>query len=346
MKTLEEIADNPEAATISENLVLVADPFEYAKRKSILSQKKIDEVVQALQNKFVEGEGLVHRFRNDLMQLESQRTFVPYVPLHVFEKLGLLMVSRPALLVNQLQRLWRNRERIKKGMVLLPDEEKSAFEVAQYTHQWHQYVEKQGRYNPFQHLQKIPEYGIKVNLRKNPNACYPGYALYGWQEEIKIMDRIVKKLLLKIFETIEDARKEKKDFWDYYFGTDYFGHKVIGTSAYIDHMIAGLVFGSRSNWIPREDDPEDYRVSKREEGKNLRAKEYLLKYKHSNSTEAVQVQVTTFFEFLLDEFFYKDGHPLFRVRRDADLRQYRRQNSRLYDRMGKSMAEVLSFLPR
>ena len=110
-------------------------------------------------------------------------------------------------------------------------------------------------------------------------------------------------------------------------------------------MVAGLIYARDSNWIPRKDDPEDYKVSKGKEGKKLRALEYVLKYKHGNSTEAVQVQVTTLIDFLLDEFFDKDSHPLFRVRRDAKLREYERKNQKLYDRMMGPMQEALSFLP-
>lgn len=354
MRSLEEIADNPSKATITENLVLVADPYgDFAKKHGPLPPDEINDIIKVLRDKFVEGEGLVSRFRSDLVGLESQRTqMVPHSIETVYQKLQLVLDTRPDLFVQQLQRLWRSRESINSGKIRLTGTDKDVFGVVKYTHDWRHYVEK--GYDPehFAFLKRIKDQGIILRLRENPNIGYPHYVLYGWQEKIKVMERIVKKLLYKIFKAMESAGSNKDAFYNDSFGTDYFGYKVVGTSRLVERVLAGVIYDKNSVWIPRKEDPEDYRkskakdVSKAKKGKNLRAIEYLLRHKHDQTTERLQVQINTLTDYLLDEFFDKDSHPLFRVRRDIKLAEYEKRHRRLYDRMEKSMSEVLSFLPR
>ena len=348
MRTLEEIAENPREATISENLILVADPYGYFKREcGGLSQGKMAEIIEALKDKFVQGGGLVSRFRSDLVSLESQKTiFVPYEIENFYQKLEIVMKTRPKMFVQQLMRLWHDRERIKKGKVKLNNNDKSAFEVVPYTHQWRHYVEKKKEYNPFDALNGVPDYGITLQLRENPNRGYPSYIFYGWQEKIKTRDNITKKLLYKIFKAMEEI-EERDIFYEKAFGhdfaTDYFGIKVIGILLDTISWNIGNFLHNNPDWIIVN--YEDYTMSK---SGRIRGKEYVLKRRKGvpESTEELQLQVTSLTDFLLDDFFKKDSHPRYKLRRDSELREYERENKKVYRRIEEAMNQVLAFLPR
>ncbi len=354
MRPLEEIAANPKVTTISENLVLVADPF--GDFKDGISQDVMDKIIEALIEKFIEGEGLISRFRADLVTLESQKTsFRPYEIDNFYQKLEKLMKTRPKHLENQLKRAWNG---IKEKRVKLKEGSRDLTELSHYTHQWRSRVEKNRGSDPFEALKHVPDHGITLYLHEKPNKGYPIYLVYGWQERVKVREAIVNKLLLTIFELLENIREksgyDKNKFYAS-FGTkvgtkdyrveDYFGVKIIGTSWNIRPMIEGLIYSKDSQWlVDTSEESNDLRVIK---GRPLGIFKYSLRHKTVETTEMLKLHVTTFMDFLFDDFFLENSHPRYKLRNTIrELARYEKENPRLYERMRKSLCNALDFLPR
>lgn len=353
MLPLEKIAENTKVATISENLVLVADPYgDFRKQHGILRPEEMDEIIAALKDHFAYGEGLISRFRHDLGSLESRGTVFNETRVgNAYDMLKILLDTKPQYLDDQLATIWRRHHRVIESGGVLDSIDPDMARLVGYTHKWHHYVQKKPKTmkdetdanNPFLNLKKIPEDGVTMHLRSNPNQGYPNYIVYGWLERIKTRDRIVSKLLYKIFRAMEVSKGDRDFFYRQSFLEDEFGVKVIGTKPNIrDRIERGIIYRENSPWVL--DAFENYTTTKG----FLNAVEYLLKYSSSEIgiPEKLQVQVVTFVHFLLDDFFQRKGHQLYRARREADLRDYERQNRKLYDRMEKAMAQVLSFLSR
>lgn len=352
MKPLEEIADDPKSATISEILVLVADPYGYG----LLSPGDMGEMAEALFHKFGEGVRLVPDFAAELSQINSQASQFPRQEVtNVLEKLEISLSHRPKSFVGQLKKAWREQKNLKgvNDAKIIELAQKTGVEpdvcrMARYTHEWRENVEKHKKstkirqiYAPFMHLEAIPEYGITLRLRDNSDQGYPFYQIWGWQEKMKSMQRVVNKILFKIFEAMETARKQKEigRFYEADFGSDYFGVKLIGTSSSVITLMEGMVYSPTSRW--EVVGKENYTETKK--GKALRAHEYLLKPIHFPTTESLQVQVTPLPGFFLDEFFDRNSHPLYRVRRDTQLQEYRKKHPRMYARMETAVRSVLNF---
>ena len=354
MRPLEEIAGNPKLNTISENLVLVADPF--GDFKNVISKDVMSKIIEALIEKFIEGEGLISRFRADLVTLESQKTsFRPYEIDNFYQKLETLMITKPVHLENALKKAWND---VKKKRIKLREGSRDLTELSYYTHQWRSH-EKRGGSDSFEALKNVPNHGIKLYLHEKPNKGYPAYLVYGWQERLKVREAVINKLLLTIFELLEESREkggyDKNKFYAS-FGAkisgkdyrveDYFGVKILGTSWNMKCMTDGLVYTGDSQWVADspEEASDDLRITK---GRNLGIYKYSLRHKTVDTTEKLQLQVTTFVDFLFDEFFLKDNHPRYKLRTTIrELARYERENPRLYERMRKSLCNVLDFLSR
>lgn len=351
MHSLEEIADNPLAATISENLVLVADPFDDFKKHGGLSSGKKDEVIEALKEHFRYGSGLISRFNGDLVSLESSKYgFKRMVVPNSFEMLKILMDNRPDVLDQRCAKLYRQHKHALKSKKRPKDIDEDIFKLLKYTHDFHHYIVKRNGQNPFASLQKIPLDNVTFYTRDTPDRGFPNYDLYGWLERVKTRERIVKKILYKIFETMDNADDNKERFYKQSFGTDYFGVRVIGAGQEImgdesrirqkvERIFSPMgVSQWNSIWF------EDYSQTK---GKELRALEYLLRYSDGTGMpDILQLQVFTLTHLLLDDFFSTDNRVRLEMERIARLKAYEKANPRLYRRMEESISNILSFLPK
>ncbi|MBS3158674.1 hypothetical protein J4206_05290 [Candidatus Woesearchaeota archaeon] len=352
MRPLEEIADDPMAATISEILVLVADPYEHG----LFSPDDTGKMAESVFHKVGEGVRLVPDFAAELFQISGQVDQFSHQEVNnVLEKLGVSLAHRPKSFVEQLKKAWRGQRNLKgvndskiAELAQKTGIDADVYRMARYTHEWRENVEKHKKstkirqmYAPFRHLESIPEYGITLRLRDKPDQGYPFYQIWGWQEKRKSMQRVVDKILLKIFDAMETARKQKdrSKFYEADFGSDYFGVKLIGTSSSVLTLMEGLVYSPTSIW--EVIGKEDYTETKK--GKALRAHEYLLKPRQFATTESLQVQITPLPGFFLDEFFDRSSHPLYRVRRDRQLQEYKKKHPRMYARMESAIRGVLNF---
>lgn len=374
MRTLEEIAKNPRAATISENLVLLADPFEDARKQDILTPATIEDITQALREKRVQGEQLVSVFIMDLLKLTRGYTdYKSYSVDDVYQKLELMMQHRPIIFEEELKRLWKQHERIESGKIRLPSEQVDMANVAQYTHQWQHFVvhrrgpklqrrkkhrRKEQWYDPYKALKSIPENGITLYLPEDPNTAIVYNSLFGWQGKLKGRERIVRKILYKILEELEKTHFKPEEFYASYFGTDYFGCKPIGKNWEFRTILMNFLYSPNSMWtvlgkkeIPGKGEEigvgkgyivgEDLSKSKK---KHLHAWEYLLSPKSQDTTEMLQLQVTTWPGYLLDEFFEESSHTLYRQRRLREEEELFKRYRRLSDRMSRSMHAVLDVI--
>lgn len=352
MLPLEKIAENPRAATISENLVLVADPFEDAKKRGILSPAKIDEVISALKDHFVYGASLIERFHGDLVSIESSMThFDRMVVANAFEMLKILLENRPDELEKRMAKLYRdNRPAFQSGKKpkdLLED----LFKLLKYTHEWRHFIEKRRGIDHFVALEHVPLNMGTFYIRDNPNKGYPNYALYAWFERVKTKARIISKILYQIFGGIEDAKGRKEKFYEIPFvGRDYFGVRAIGSGQEIMGRNPEIRQKVERIFSPTGTSPwvctrfEDYRQTDKE----VRTLKYSLEYNTSEDQKPVgmQLQVFTLTDLLLGDFFLRDARAKFEVRRNSELAAYERQNPKLYRRMREAIANVLTFLPK
>lgn len=352
MLPLEKIAENPKAATISENLVLVADPYgDFRRQHGNLRPERMDEIIAALKDHFAYGEGLISRFRHDLGSLESRGTVFNEISAgNAYDMLKILLDTKPQHFDDQLATIWRRHYRVIESGGVPDGIDPDMARLVGYTHKWHHYVQKKPKTmkdetdanNPFLNLKKIAEDGVTMHLRSNPNQGYPNYTVYGWLERIKTRNRIVSKLLYKIFKAMEEAEGNRNFFYRQSFVKDEFGVKVIGARPNIrDRIEKGVIYRENSPWVL--DEFEDYNITR-----SLNAIAYLFRYSSSEIEipEKLQVQVVTFVHFLLNDFFERKGHQLYRARRESDLRDYERQNRKLYDRMERAMTQALSFLSK
>lgn len=353
MRTLEEIANNPKVATISEILVLVADPFEEFKGRIDQDVNKI--VNEELREKFIEGGALISRFRADFVDhisSDPQKSVFDDYHIHTFyQKLRILMENKPAILEGQLKKVWGD---IKRGKVKIVEGRRDLAELSHYTHQWRSYEQKRRDLKYFAILKKIDDSGITLYWRENQNKGYPNFLVHGWQEKIKVRKSIVDKMLLTIFQVLDESIEKKGyDRNKFYqsFGTgdfsvqDYFGVKVIGTSWDAKRIIDGLVYDKDSQWAVVCDDgkPKDLKSVKK---RDLGILKYLLRCDVIGTTEELMLHVTTFSDFLFDDFFLENSHPRYKLRNDKEQRKYEKQSPKLYARMEESLNGALAFLPR
>lgn len=352
MRPLEEIADNPRAATISENLVLVADPFEDAKKRVILSPSKIDEVISALKDHFAYGASLIERFRGDLVSVESSMSnFDRMVVANAFEMFRILLENRPDELEKRMAKLYRdNRPAFQSGKK--PKEmDDNVFKLLKYTHEWRHFIEKRRGIDHFVALEGVPLNMGTFYIRDSPNKGFPNYALYAWFERIKTRARIINKVLYAIFNGIEAVNGKKQKFYELPFlSRDYFGVRAIGSGQEIMGKNPEIRQKVERIFSPTGISPwvctkfEDYRQTDKE----LRVFKYSLKYNtgEDQMPDLLQLQVFTLTDFLLGDFFLRDARAKFEIRRNSELATYERQNPRLYRRMQEAIANVLTFLPK
>lgn len=346
MHTLEQIAENPRAATIAENLVLVADPLgDYRSKHGELSQEQFEEIVEALKEHFVYGEGLIARFRSDLVGLDPQARFEEVKVENAYDMLRILLNRKPKPLDDKLAWLWKKRDAVTHGRVQLPEEDRLLFELIHYTHQWHHFVTKKiARDNPFLPLQKVSEDGISMYIRDSPNKGYPAYALYGWIERAKTRERLVDKLLQKIFNAIANA-PDGKNFYSQYFGEDQFGVRAISFARAVRIRVEGIFYPPEG--VPRRWIVDDYEDLEKSQRKRFRGLQYMVRWtKDPEVPVPLQAQLQLFPHLLLDDFFKVNSHPRYRVRRDDVLDEFRRRDPKLYDRMRDNVNQALSFLPK
>lgn len=345
MRTLEEIADNPRKATISENLVLVADPLnDYKKSRGNLSQEKIDEIREALKEHFIFGESLISIFRSELVELEPNTDFNNFKVSNAYDMLKVLIEKKPKPLDDKLAYLWKHSNSIKSGRITMSEKESVFLKLVPYTHQYRHFVtKKNGRDNPFSPLKNVPEDGLSIYIRENKNKGYPNFPLYAWIERVKSRERTVNKLLEKIFDAMKKS-SHGDDFYSQYFGNDQFGIRTIGFTPYTRKRVESIIypFNKQGNWIV--DQFEDFEKTQR---KKIRVQQYMIRWsKEPDVPVPLQLQVANYAKMLLDDFFDRDSHPRYEVRREDKLDGYKKQHKEQYRRMEKSVNEVLSFLSR
>ena len=145
---------------------------------------------------------------------------------------------------------------------------------------------------------------------------------------------------------MENAGGDRDFFYKQSFGTDYFGYELIGSpnlnrAVLREGVERGIIYRSNSPWIV--DAFEDCIKTK-----GLNIFEWMLSYSSDGVyvPERLQMRAITFVHLLIEEFFDRRGRALYGARRDVALRNYERENRRLYDRMERAMTETLAFLPK
>jgi hypothetical protein len=349
MQTLQQIAENPSAATISENLVLVADPFGQASSMGLLNSNTLSSVASSLEARFPQGEILLSRFREDLLCLDGRSyEFDQYFPQNLRETLDVLMEHLPARVRDKLKSInssdqirsqRRTRKEVNPGLV----------ELARHFSEWDKTSARGSKAAPFDALSTVPQDNVTVMIRKKPNTGYGSYSVLGWLERTKKKDRIVDKVLGKIFNLMNEFDRD-----GFYrqppFLTDTFGFRVFGAGRNIVNNIPklkgridGLLYPTdKSKWdiiaapVRYSEDPD-------KKDKMIEGYEYVLRPKITNTThsEVLQVQVFELRDYLLFDFFERDGRAKMEARRKSLLGQYERENKHLYRKMKTAMMDVL-----
>ena len=270
---------------------------------------------------------------------------------NTFELLKILLEKRPNEVIQRMARLYRsNRPAFKSGK-RPKDFGDDIFKLLKYTHEWRHFIEKKRAIDHFAALATVPLNMGTFYVRANPNKGFPNYALYGWFERIKTRERILNKILYKIFNGVEDAKGKKEEFYAMSFGTDYFGIRAIGSGQEIIGRNPEIRPKVERIFSPTGISPwactwfEDYGQTKRRE---LRGFEYLLRYysDENQMPDLLQLQVFTLTDLLLGDFFLRDARVKLEKRRSDELIAYERQNPKLYTRMQETIVNALSFLPK
>lgn len=367
MKPLEEIARNPSAANITENLILAVDPFGYYSLG--VPEDLLAMLENALRDKFKEGHELIDAFEQDILEANNGH-FTPHIPVNSYDRLKLFFDTLPDYLKKRLSAIERsNRTHSKKIELTIEDEYCKLRTLAEYFVSWTKYNHPTRkspiRDQQYEALKGVSSKGITVYLRENPNVGFPNYDIFGWQERTKIGDSIVRKIFSKTTKFVHDAKKGKKviritniadlaksgndeamrimnQFYspDNSFGSDYFGVRIFAVGA------RGR--GNVVKWLMNLEDWdivsfEDYSLSLKKE-KGLMYCEAMLKYKKSDTTELLQVQIATLPHHLIGDFFSPHKHALYTVRKETGADEMIKAHPRLYARAQANVVPVLGFL--
>lgn len=344
MRTLEEIAADPMAANISENLILVADPFRsYEQKYGPLHMEVVEEVQKALFFKFKQVKELLQKFRQLAQGGDTHYSaFKQYSAQNSLELLGLLLSRQPKQFEQELQRLWRAQQ----GKSELKWEDQDLVELSRYTHDYTHSVVRRNDLSGYVALANIDTSNLEINLRENPNVGYGNYKVLGWGQREKNKMSLVNKILLKILEgiakcgDIDGFYRYAERECDGRIVTDICGGRVFWTEPLNRKRIEAYFFNERVQWSFNHF--EDYNQKK--DGR-FRAFEYLATYlgEGLQTTEVLQLQVVQFHHLLLDDFFRYDNRVRKERAREKDfnkLLEDRRLRSE-YVRMEQNIKSVL-----
>ncbi len=353
MRTLEEIADDFEGASIRELLLFAADPFDCFGYLSGGIPPEIQAKIAAqIELKFSEGSSLLQKMRNEIGRLDQSGKFTPFQIHSNFELVDRVMRKKPAEIEAFLIAAWRHLQN--RGNKPKEKEYSDQYvTLAPYTHEWTHTVVRGKKiiHNDFSVLETSTLDGVLLFQRDNLNSGNLNYPVYAWIQRTKSKARIIDKLVERVLERVEYVGGSCKKFYDpevkdekrkytLNFSRDTFGVKIItlfekGKSGVYNH------FQSRKSvWgieVPEE------KVRMEEKGLSASKGTYLLRYGGADlqSTELVQLILLTYPEFLQDDYFNPKKHEIYKIERAKRVNQLRATNPQMYESMVRNIRSVL-----
>jgi hypothetical protein len=353
MKTLEEVANDFESASIRELLLFVADPFNHYRFLSGGLPLEIQAQVAAqIQLKFQEGGLLLQRAKGEIGRLDRRGQFTPYEVGTDFDLLKRVIERKPAEMENLLKAAWRSR---KKGEKIKSNNSLALYgELAYRTHEWyHTVVKGKGIIaNDFDVLKGSVQQGVLLFQRNNPNAGYPQYPVYAWLQRTKSISRVISKYVERILERVEFLKHSKDDFYNpkkedekkkyaLDFLRDMFGIKIITLAEEARENVFNYF---RSKKVPWTIEQSRERVRKEEKKLGVSKGTYSLSYAGTDwqTAEFVELMVVTYPEFLLDDYFNPTKHARYKMERAERVEGLQRRNPEMYEGMSRNIRSVLS----
>ncbi len=381
MHSLEHIIDYPMDSAPSQILVLLADPFRdfEASNGAPLSSSQRSDLITALEIQFAHGRNLLAKLSDLVLALEPRKGgFTKCTGTNAFDMLEVILDGKPKELDKKMGKIYnanerainkiknKNYEAAKKGVTLDMSEKINGVDAGillllYFTHQWHHNITKRSGQNPFIAMEGVPRDYLAIWIRAFPGVDFPNYALGGWQERMKTAESMKAKFINKTFERWAKAKYKLNDFYaellrDPYI-TDMAGLKIFGSGRTImgkEPLLRKKVdeFIKKIGWESIKYIDYESPKNGEERKRGLHAKEYLIRPSKgvnmpgvSDSTVYVQLQVSNWDKYLLDDFFLR-AHNIYSIKKQEKLDKFRLRNPEIYDRLEKSTREALSFLPK
>ena len=353
---LDEAIRTISRANIDHALFAIADPRKSNFTDGILPDDLVERVIPLLERKFEEGWSILQELVNDCVSSCTRpNLFKPLEVSSSYELLEALMGSRPNKLVDKIKVLYERYEKddaakrrlrrdLEKGEVT--PEELVLVRLSHHTHKWRQQVEKpkKGVPNPFGYLRwQDYRFGrVEFHVVDNPNAHYPHYLVHSWIKRLKTSSRVVEKFISRLMVNMIKAGDDYNMDIEVPNEKDYSAGRII-TFDWFPQARIGKFLSSTGKWKVKT--TRDQRHDSRYDGKDIGNFVYGM-YRTDRPDILIELQLVPLPDTLLFDFFAKDRHDLWEMRRHQQAERYRRHPvyGSDYTRMEYNLKRVLPFL--
>src|SRR3989338_5274698 len=336
MRTLDEVANDFEGASIRELLLFAADPFDrFGYLSGGIPPEIQGQIAVQIDLKLVEGGILLQKIRNEIRELDQSGKFTPFQIQSDFELVDRIMRKKPAEIEAFLIAAWKHSQN-KGDKPKAKNYSAQYIPLAPYTHEWVHTVVRERKiiHNDFNVLKGSKQEGVLLFKRENLNSNNLQYQVYAWTQRTKIDSRIMDKLIERVLERIVYVRGEHRSDEDFYnpdvkddkrkyaldFSQDTFGTKIITLFEQGKDSVYGHFRSRKSPW---KIDVPDGKARMEEKGLSASKGTYLLRYKRTDlqTTEVVQLILLSYPKFLQDDYFNPTKHQIYKIERAKKLEQ-------------------------
>ena len=358
--TLDNIIKRVSDMGLNDAMLYLADPRETNFPDGILPSEVVTDITDLLMVKFEDGWGILQELLRDCVN--GCTGFEPFRHVEVstsYDILDSLLISRPKEMVDRTRALYeryekndaakRNFEReVAKGKI--SDEDLTLIRLSHYTHKWRQFVEKsnQGngeKTNPFGYL-KGDDYRfsrVEHTVKPNPNAGYPHYPVHSTISRIKTQDRVIEKLIRLYIDALMKPSLDGDNGLMTLPVKDYFAARIIGLNWSSKAKVDGILYKKGGRWKVYK--TIDQARNPKYTGRDFNNFIYVV-YRDDKPDVLLELQFVPLPDTLLADFFAKDRHDAYQIRRKQTVEAYRKHITygRDYTRMEHNLKRVSQFL--